>query len=365
MLSDDNGRTWSTPPQVISATAKYSALPDALVVGDQRFVAWVDQTTEGGQAFALYEAQVAEVGTVAMRSIPSSLPVLGSTRPRLAASEGRLHIVFNAGDDPSRIMYATRALTETAWPTATVIYTATESPGSWFPMLAIDPDEETLHIVWLDLTLDERMIKYMRWDAGQADVYTLSPMDIVENTQWVHPSIAADSFGNLHVVWGEEVGIGSAENLNQYVRYARYDADTSSWSASERIYSELVKVNADDPRDVSPSLALQNKGDEVVVCVAWHGFREGAFVLAEEVLLSCSQDGGQSWSSPQNVSRSLGFDPEYPDVSIIPSITFDALGRLHCVWQERMDMKLAPYYEVYHTRVLSQVFLPLMIRSYE
>ncbi|MEE8392358.1 MAG: hypothetical protein V3S14_16390, partial [Anaerolineae bacterium] len=138
--SNDNGRTWSAS-QIVSSTAYHSSLPDALIAEDRYFVAWVDLLTEGGETSALYEAEIAENGNiVAVRPIPIPSPLQAvpiSTRPRLAASEGQLHVVFNAGD-PSSILYATRALTATQWPTATVV-TSTAIFGSWFPSLAVDP----------------------------------------------------------------------------------------------------------------------------------------------------------------------------------------------------------------------------------
>ena len=363
VLSGDNGRTWSAPQSI--TTPLYSALPDAVIVGDQYFVAWVDQQTEGGQPSALYEAEVTQTGdVVAVRPIPAPVG-FQSTRPRLAASEGRLHVVFNAGD-PSSILYATRPLTATAWPTATVV-TSTATFGSWFPSLVVDPDGETLHLVWQDLAPGERTVRYMRWSASGTDVEILSPAGGVTETRWIYPSIAADSDGDLHVIWGEEVGAGTtADKLDQYVRYARYDAGSGLWTSPERVFSEHVKVNADDPRDVSPSLALKEEGDRTEICIAWHGFRENSPVpvLAEEVLVGCSEDDGETWSEPRNMSRSFGYDPGETDVSIIPAITFDTMGQLHGVWQERTELvSLVPYYEIYHTWAVHMVFLPLVMRS--
>jgi hypothetical protein len=363
VFSEDNGRTWPAPPWVISSTVHYSTLPDALVTEGRPYVAWVDLMGEGGKPAALYEAEIGAEGTTAVHSIPSPLSLdEASTQPRLAASADRLHVVFNAGD-PSHILYATRPLTVTAWPTATVIYTSTAAGGSWFPTLAInaiDPDGETLHVTWLDVGVGERAIRYMRWSTstGSTDVYTLS-QDAPVDTAWGRPSIALDSSGNPHVVWEEEVGTGSPETRERYVHYARYDTD-SGWTTPGRIYDEPVRVNADDPRNIVPSLALMEEDGQVTVCVAWHGFRAGELepVGAEEILLSCSQDGGQSWPlSPQNVSRS----PEAEAVSIVPSIAFDASGRLHSVWQERSQVS---HYEIYYAYSLdNKIFLPLVVRS--
>jgi hypothetical protein len=355
-LSDDNGVTWLTAPQVISATVRDSVLPDALIAENRCFVAWVD--LDGGPV-ALHEAEITGTGTIAVRPIVSPLP-LADTQPRLGASAGNLHVVFNAGD-PSHIVYATRPLTSTTWPTATVLYTPTNGFefGSLFPTLALDPAGETLHLAWIDIGYDTRTIRYMRWSAGSFYTHALSS-EAPANTTWGRPSIAADSSGNLHVVWEEEVGTGPAEGRDRYVRYTRYSVSSGSWtSPTIRIYSEPVRVNADDPRNIVPALTLVEKDDEVTVCVAWHGFRvSGLYVGAEEILLICSEDGGRSWPSlPHNVSRS----PEAEEISIMPSVAFGPSGRLHGVWQERSQFL---HYEIYYTYSLgNRVFLPLMMRN--
>ena len=81
--------------------------------------------------------------------------------------------------------------------------------------------------------------------------------------------------------------------------------------------------------------------------------------MAEEVLLSCSPDGGQSWEAPRNVSRSPGAEA----ISIVPSIAFDARGRLHSVWEEHVGDSIVYNYEVYYARAIVKVFLPLIVRS--
>jgi hypothetical protein len=53
-------------------------------------------------------------------------------------------------------------------------------------------------------------------------------------------------------------------------------------------------------------------------------------------------------------------------MSLAPSIAFDAAGRLHGVWQEHNDKmgdNVIYDYQVYHTRALCEVFLPLVARN--
>ncbi len=358
VLSDDNGRTWPATPQAIAGTEDDSLLPDALVVGDRVFVTWVD----GDPPIAIYEAERAETGTWEVHRMPSPVP-LSATRPRLATGADKLHVVFNAGGgNQPDILYAARPLTAAAWPTATIVYTHTGT-GSWYPTLAVGPGEDSLHMVWEERSaLDARAIMYMSGTVDGADVGWTLPLTLSTGiTLSVWPDIVADSSGNLHVVWGEQVGTGAVERREQYVRYARYDAATSSWSVKEEpIDLDPVKVNQLRPTDIAPRLALLERDGRVTVCVAWHGFRVGEQVEpAEEVLLSCSRDGGRYWPPPQNVSRSPGQD----EISIAPFVAFDALGRLHTVWEERVGASVVYNYEIYHAYACSRVFLPLVMRG--
>jgi len=354
--SDDDAHSWSTP-EVISATAAQSALPDVCVTGSQAFVAWVDSPTIGAPNEAIYEAEVGDGGA---RPIPSPIP-LGWTRPRLAAGLDRLHVVFSAGVE---VLHASRPLTATTWPTATRIYTSTTALTLWFPVLALDSDGETLHVVWQEEDVfDESAIMYMRGEMNSGEVQWEPSRRLTATTaaELTYPTIVVDSVGDLHVVWGEAVGAGGPAQRDQYVRYTRYDAASGEWNSSAvRVDPNPVKVNQDNPTYTAPSLALFEEGGRLEVCVAWHGFREGGF--GENVLLSCSWDRGRSWSVPEDVSRSTDVEA----MSLAPSTTFDASGQLHSVWQEHnaaMGDSVVNNYQVFHSRALYKTFLAFVARN--
>lgn len=356
--SFDSGHIW-TAPQVLSATMRTSAFPDAVAIGSRDFVVWVDQQGVGGPNVAIYEA---EIGAGKGRLVPSPTG-LTFTQPRLATGASTLHVVFNAG---SNILHAMRSLAATAWPTATRIYTSPGNVVSEYPVLATGPDGKTLHVVWqdYDLMFSKWTIIYKRGTVNGAAVNWTSPYTLATGgIELKYPDIAADSRGNLHVVWGEVVGPGNLQDRDQYVRYTRYNVATSQWiSPAVRIDNNPVRVNTDNPTYTAPNLALREKGGQVEACVAWHGFRAGGMSFAEEVLLSCSPDGGRSWPSPRNVSRS----PQAEALSLIPSIAFDASGQLHAVWQEHnlaMGGSVVFDYQVYHSWALSRRFLPLVGRK--
>jgi hypothetical protein len=358
ILSDDNGDTWSAP-QAISESVETSEFPDAVIVEDQVFVAWA----EGWEITGVYAIYEAELGVGAVHPVPCTITSKATTRPRLTADtdKGKLHVVFNAGEAAGTpdIFYASRPLTATSWPTATRIYTHTGSLGSWYPALAVGPGGETLHVVWQEqYGTKARAVTYMSGTVDGGGVTWSPPLTLSAGiTRSIFPDIAADSDGNLHVVWDEQVGEALTAD-EQYVRYTHYDAASGSWSLPRRIHAEPLEVNSLRPTVLVPSLALWEKDSSVTVCAVWPAYEKDSPVPAEEVLLGCSPDGGDTWEPLQNVSRS----PLGDEVSIAPALAFDALGQLHCAWQEQEGATLENL-QIYYAYTANKVFLPLVMRN--
>jgi hypothetical protein len=349
--SSDNGRTWSDV-HWIAASGDNLLLPGTAVVGDRCFISWSKQT---GYIFNVYER---ELGTGVTRQVPGSLGHW-SPWPRLEQDGDKLHIVFHGGGYAPDILYATRFLTSSQWLTATTLYTHTGAIGSFYPALAIEPGGDTLHVVWEERARNlERSILYMEGDASGPTVSWSPPVTLSTGiTLSVWPSVVADSGGEVYVVWGEQVNTGDVEDREHYyVRFIHRESG-GTWSQPERIDSEPVEVNQSVPTAVTLSMALLEDDGHVRVCVAWHGFREGD--VAEEVLLSCSTDQGQTWSACSNMSRTSGAEA----TSIWPAIAFDGAGELHGVWQERAGTFIKSDYQIYHTRHLDhRTYLPLVLR---
>jgi hypothetical protein len=75
------------------------------------------------------------------------------------------------------------------------------------------------------------------------------------------------------------------------------------------------------------------------------------------VFLICSEDGGETWSPPENLSRT-------PAMSLRPSIAIAPDGSVHVVWQEFSGTDYDTDYRVYYTRWLPHsVYLPLVMRN--
>ena len=356
-LSSDGGWSWSAP-QVVSVTGSVSLLPDALFAGGDAWLAWSDQAI--GWSHTMCTANLdPQSGTWTSQVVPGS----GSgdpNRPSLAASQGRLHLAFHAGPlGRPNILYAGRWLTDTAWPTAGVVVTSTPGTGSKYPSLAISPDGAAAHLVWEEhrIATVTRTIKYMEGTlVGEEVAWTWPPTELwTGRMAGSEPAfVAVDSQQNVHVAWGELVDTGGESE--RYVRYTRRDSASGSWLPSVRVDDEPWYVNSENPYGAAPRLALHEVGDRVRLCVVWHGFRQSD--IAEEVLLSCSTDGGTSWSPPENVSRTPGSNA----MSIRPAVALAASGQLHVAWQERLGPDPQWDYQVHYARSAAEMALPFVTR---
>lgn len=375
--SNDQGRSWLPPARVSESSAR-SQLPDIAIGQGTVFVAWAEENTVSTPTtFKIYETELGSTSQPRLIPIPDAdAPSDISTGPRLATSLDRMHVVFNAGfnagQDGSHIFHSSRTFAEDSWPTATQVY---GSAGAWslFPALAVraDGQVEDLHLVWERVTLDssgrQRNVLYMRGDASNSPVSWASALLLSGDTTAVKPDIAVTSSGDVHVVWGEVVpvntGPGQDPLYHYYVGYRQYSPASGSWSDAVRIDPNPVLVNQIEPTEATPRLALWESGVEVHLCVAWNGYRDGE-PAAEDALLSCSKDRGQTWQTPRIMSpRPEGVDDNV-DISTWPSIAFDASGTLHGTWRQRIGMdEQGSYYEIYYAHMLNQVFLPLVIRN--
>jgi len=353
-VTDNAGGTWATP-QLISETTPSSRYPDLLVAGADVFVAWADTSV-------IHEAKRTG-GTWEVRQVLSPVPLIAAgTQARLAASTDRLHVVFNARETGVSDIYHASRLAGTTWPMATCIYTSTEM-GAWSPAMIAGPDE-TLHIVWKEELFSQRAIMYISGTVAGANVNWVPAITLSTGiAQSQLPDIAVDPGGNVHVVWGEKVTDGDDDLY--YVRYTRYDESAGSWSAPVRIDPLPVQVNTDLPTHIAPRLAWWEEDSQVTVCVAWYGFRgDDTDSEAEDILLRCSQDGGNDWTgTTRNVSRSRDVPETGWGISFLPSATFDQNGWLHLVWQERAGSAIVSDYEIYHSHAQHLVYLPLVMRN--
>jgi hypothetical protein len=342
-----SGDSWLAIRRV-AQTDGSSSHPDVLTVGSRRFVAWLD--LGGTEPNVVYET---ELGMDSVREVSSPVPPVDRSWAQLVGNKDKLHIVFGAGGGGvPDIYYASRDLSANDWPEAELIYDSGSS--ALWPDLALSPDGSHLHLVWQE----KDSVRYMSGDVGANDVTWSGVVTISEESNVVYPKVAVNAEGEVHVAWAEKIEAGD-DQPDYYIRYRRREVG-GNWSPSVRIDSEKVQSNPDIPLFVAPSLALTEKR----ACIAWYGFRDRAGdPEVEEVLLRCSRDGGSTWAG-ETVDVSRTATDQGSEISMRPSIAFDASGRIHAAWQEHVGGDLKRDYEIYYAHELSQVFLPLVLRSY-
>ncbi len=336
--SVNNGQSWGTPGRVAS-TSLESTHPAILFSGTVPLMFWTENNAN--QVFTIYQ----KTGTLIETAVPGIL--LPIPRPSVArAADGTLHMVLadqGASGQPGDIFY-TRRPVGGGWLTATVIFTHTLL-GSMDPRIAVDP-RGTLHVVWREtVALPGDEIRYMTGTVDAGGAVTWSPSVTASNVvslAW-QPDIAVAPGGDVHIVWTDIV------DDQRYLAYTRFSAGGAR--TSPRRLGGPFPVNQNNPYHLAPAIGAA--GDQI--CIAWNSVPEGG--NAEDIFLICSQDGGETWSPPENLSRTS-------EMSLRPSIAVAPDGSVHVVWQELFGTDYDADYWVYYTRWLPHsVYLPLVMRN--
>lgn len=345
--SADGGFHWGSPLRLAPALSDVYN-PSLTASGDTAWIVWA----EGFDA-TLYQATVTPTDTQIL-VIPTDHRRF-STYTDIERAGDWLYVALQGmtdGLDLSDVLISRRRLSDTSWPTATVVYTGTVT-WALSPHLAVQAENptHTLHLVWQGQTGSlQSYVYYMRGTTtggaiSWSPAITLSG-DIVEA---ILPIVAVAADGDVHVAWSERLS-----GAERRVYYRRWDAATQSWMAMRSVTDVPILVNTLNPTIIEPALALPETGDPDTVCVAWHGCWISQCV--EEIWLSCSEDDGQTWSGPANVSRTPG------EFSHFPVMVFDGEGHLHFVWQETSPQSAYDYSVFYARSLPNVVFLPSIFR---
>ena len=346
-MSNNGGDSWSSAQPLVS-TVLDSLRPSLVVSESTAWVAWAEDEQANGHT--VYQGAWDA-------SAPSLVPNVyrESAVPWLALGPGgELHMALQGGLDPRPdLLYTRRDVGAATWPTATVVYTRT-GIGVRDPAIAVSSDGQEVHLVWQDtLGGAASAVRYVR---GQRDGETVqwgADVTLSEGiTNSVRPAVALATDGTVHVAWGEKESGASV----QYVRYRSWSGEPGDdWTAPVRVDPEPVSAHSLAPTDIAPALVALPSTD--VVCAAWHGFHADQFY--EEVFLTCSPDGGDTWPSPVNVSRSRN------TVSIRPRLAAGQDGILHLAWQEYVGPSAVDNYQVYYVHSIPYVVhFPFVARSY-
>lgn len=333
--STDNGRSWSSPGRVYSSVQE-SLHPILLFSGTVPVFAWTDRS---GDVYTIYQKTGNEVGVVSrIESRKHPLPSLA------LGKDGAFHMAFVKASEGGieEILYSRRPFGG-VWQEPVSVFS---SSSTLFPHLEVGPDG-ILHLVWQDDRGIDCEIRYMTGTIVHESVTWfpwVSASGVV--TSALMPLAAVSLRGDTHIVWTEEI----PETTNRYLWYARFDA-SGQRVALQRMGGTFL-VNEVNPYHLSPAVATLGNDR---VCIAWNARPPNENV--EDIFLSCSEDGGNTWSPPENLSRT-------PAASLRPSIAIAPDKSVHVVWQELVGDPHVESYRIYYTRWLPHsVYLPLVMRN--
>lgn len=306
-------------------------------------------------------------------------PVFGNVEIGLVVAPTGMHLIFAATTNtvtlkfPWDLYYTHRYFTATTWSPPTVVIThgqviAALTPNMtasiYEPRLAMNGDGTRLYVVWQQehsvttgepipttaLTLTTWHISGT-WQSGSINWATPQQVSPAAQQYTIRPNVVVGPTGKVHIVWTELiVGTGGVTRPDeQYINYRQLGGP-----AAVRINSAAIKVNNLQPTRAAATIA--GRGNRL--CVAWHGFYSGD---KEEIVMSCSQNEGATWSGLTNVSES----PTW--FSVFPTAKIDAANQVHIAWTEfrLMDTVIVPEGLYYRTGTsdVTYIFLPLILRK--
>lgn len=184
---------------------------------------------------------------------------------------------------------------------------------AWQPTLAAD-SAGNVHILWSQSTLLERPVGYgdtlfyTRWDGKK----WIAPVDVLVSPEAglgaEFPEITVTPDGILHAIWG-------TGGVNSRLYYSKAPAccaeDPRNWSEP---YLLGVGVN-------ETSALLHDSEGRLYVMYASLDTKEPIFLR--------SDDGGNSWSKPIRILSGIRQSDEY---TAYPRMALDGRGVLHAVW---------------------------------
>lgn len=175
----------------------------------------------------------------------------------------------------------------------------------WEPDLEID-NNGIINIVWDDDTVGNYEILFSQ---SSDDGLSWSQFINVSSNSYssYSPKIAADSSGNLNIVWHDNT------SPNWDIHFSRSTDIGASWSSEQDITGTVGQSR-------NSGVALNSSGD---IFVVW----DESTSVKDEIYFRYSTDNGASWSPIVNLSNNSG-------ESSYPAIAVDGAGNINVAWHD-------------------------------
>ena len=265
--------------------------------------------------------------------VVSTESTTGAVEPSLAVdSKGNVHLSWHdlsdyGGSGPDYdIFYKCWNSSTSAWMNLEVVSTESVN-GSGGPSLAVD-SYDNVHISWNDESNytnagDDWDIFYKKRDASLS-TWSLTEVVSTESTEdSLFPTLAVDNEGNVHISWEDltdYLGCGTLEDIF----YKRWEASSSSWTTTIVVSTDSVWQTHD------PSLTVDAAGS---VYIAWSDYSTYNGDEDDYDIVFRRRDvATSSWKAIEFVSNGS------IEASTNPSIVAYSVGQLHLVWNDLSDM---------------------------
>src|SRR5882672_6558847 len=296
-------------PKNVSANADFSFTPQLAVdLGGNIYVVWEDDTNTNNN---ILFSRSTDGGTFsAPKGVSNSAGF--SFNPRIAVdSGGTINVVWQDSPDfyrTSNVFFSRSSDGGITFSTPMNLSGTSNSAFYSTPQIAVH-NAGNISVVWESDTGNLAI-----WFSGSSDggaTFSAPKMLSTNTAGSIDPQIAVDKNGNINVLWEDDL---AGHSDISFSRSADNGATFSSpMNLSNPFGNSLANSN-------SPRLAPDLLGN---INVVWANDSPGNF----EIFISRSTDGGVNFSGPKNISRSSTFSSN-------PFIAVDAGGNINVVWAD-------------------------------
>jgi RHS repeat-associated protein len=215
-----------------------------------------------------------------------------------------------------------------SWLDRTVVNDVTTS-HQVAPALVIGADGAA-HAVWQDQGGAARTIRYARRDAATGAWAASEQVGETTGANQDAPAIAVDAANNVYVVWTDDRNGSSDADIY----FSKRSAATGAWSTSVRVNDDGTGARQD-----SPALALSSSGAAVAI---WFDARGGG--SKQNIYSARLPAGASAWAANIKVTSNTSANKEGPRVAI------GSDGTAYAVWG---DARNSGQYDVYFASLAS------------